>query len=167
MSWPGCCSGRARALSRGQPLWKQGEERSGSLPTRRASIVLWWSPGPGARAGIEAQLRALRPATDEDRVNVAAEQAINSPTRGGVAPPAWLERIYLEAAHAWESLGRVEREADARFRLGQIRAEMRDWQGALEAQRRASELFHLVGARQSEVLALDRIADVHQTLGET
>ncbi|HWN42345.1 MAG TPA: CHAT domain-containing tetratricopeptide repeat protein [Thermoanaerobaculia bacterium] len=124
-------------------------------------------PWPGSKGRYEARLRALRPATEKDRVNALAEQAYQLAfQREEDAPRPWLEERYLGAARDWESIGRTEREADARYRLGQIRALRGDWQGALTAQRRARELFHLVGARRSEVLALDRIAEAHQTLGE-
>ncbi|MFL6290425.1 MAG: CHAT domain-containing protein, partial [Thermoanaerobaculia bacterium] len=69
-------------------------------------------------------------------------------------------------ARAWKYLGRTGREADAWHRLGEIRAEAGDWQGALEAESRASGLYRTAGARQSEVLSLDRIADAWQGLGE-
>jgi CHAT domain-containing protein len=134
-----------------------------SAGIHRVVVKLW----PGSKGKYEPRLRALRPATDDDRINAAAERAYQLAYQGEAdAPRDWLEERYLEAARAWEALGRMEREADARYRLGQIRGEMRDWRGALEALRRASELFHLVGARRSEVLSLDRIAEAHQTLGE-
>jgi CHAT domain-containing protein len=124
-------------------------------------------PWPGSRGRYEMRLRALRPATEEDRLNAAAERAYQIAfQREGDAPGPWLERMYLSAARVWESIGRTEREADARYRLGKVRAERRDWRGTLEALRRARELYHLVGDRRSEVLSLDRIADAHQTLGE-
>ncbi len=124
-------------------------------------------PWPGSKGRYEMRLRASRPATEEDRVNAAAERAYHLAFQGeGSAPHAWVEERYLRAARAWETLGRTEREADARYRLGRIRAEGRDWRGALEALCRARELFHLVGARRSEVLSLDGIAEAYQTLGE-
>jgi CHAT domain-containing protein/Tfp pilus assembly protein PilF len=124
-------------------------------------------PWPGSEGRYEARLRAHRPATHEDRVNAAAERAYQLAYQGEAdAPRDWLEERYLEAARAWESLGKMEREADARYRLGRIRAERRDWWGALEALCRARELFHLVGVRRSEVLALEGIAEAYQTLGE-
>ncbi|HEX5719505.1 MAG TPA: CHAT domain-containing protein [Thermoanaerobaculia bacterium] len=124
-------------------------------------------PWPGSEGRYEVRLRAHRPATDEDRVNAAAERAYQLAYQGEAdAPREWLEERYLEAARAWESLGRTEREADARYRLGRIRAERRDWRGALEALCRARELFHLLGVRRSEVLALEGIAEAYQTLGE-
>ncbi|MEA2564575.1 MAG: hypothetical protein QOH06_6079 [Acidobacteriota bacterium] len=124
-------------------------------------------PWPGSKGRYEMRLRALRPATEEDRVNAAAERAYHLAFQGeGSAPREWLEERYLGAARAWESLGRMEREADARYRLGRIRAERRDWRGALEALCRARELFHLAGARRSEVLSLEEIAEAYQASGE-
>ncbi|HET9225312.1 MAG TPA: CHAT domain-containing protein, partial [Thermoanaerobaculia bacterium] len=109
---------------------------------------------------------ALRPATDEDRINAAAERDyLLAFQREKDGERLWLERMYLRAARAWESLGRTEREAEARFRLGRILGERGDWTGALEAFRRARSLYHLAGSRPAEMLALDRIADAYQTLG--
>jgi CHAT domain-containing protein len=128
-------------------------------------VVKPWKPGPGR---YEARVRALRPATDEDRVNARAEldYQLAFQEEGGDARRSGLEERYLRAARAWKSLGRSEREADARFRLGGVRARRRDWRGVLEAQSRARDLFHLAGARQAEFLALDRIAEAQQALGE-
>ncbi|MFL6292323.1 MAG: tetratricopeptide repeat protein, partial [Thermoanaerobaculia bacterium] len=124
-------------------------------------------PWPGSRGRYEARLRALRPATDEDRSNAAAERDFQLAfQRERDAPRPWLEGMYLRAARGWESLGITQREADARYRLGRIRAERGDWQGALEMQRRARNLYHLAGARRAEMLALDRIAEAYQALGE-
>lgn len=128
-------------------------------------VVEPWPGSEGRR--YEVRLRARRPATDDDRVNAAAERAYHLAFQGeGSAPLSWLESRYLGAAHAWETLGRMEREADARYRLGRIRAARKDWRGVLEAQRRARELYHLLGARRFEVLSLDGIAEAHQMLGE-
>ena len=112
------------------------------------------------------KLQALRPATKRDRINAAAERDyLLAYQYEGTARLPRLERMYLRAARAWESLGKTEREADSRYRLGRIRGERGDWQGALEALRRARSLYHLAGARQGEMLALDRIAETYQTLG--
>jgi CHAT domain-containing protein len=149
------------------PSGSKGSEEVWLVASSAGPYRIVVKPWPGSKGRYEARLRALRPATDEDRVNAAAEQAYQLAYQTERdAPRDWLEERYLEAARAWEFLGRMEREADARFRLGQIRAERRDWRGALEALHRARELFHFVGARRSEVLSLDRIADVHQDLGE-
>ena len=135
-----------------------------SSPGRHRIVVKPW---PGSKGRYEMRLRALRPATEEDRVNAAAERAYHLAfQRDADAPRDWLERMYLGAARAWESLGRTEREADALYRLGEVRALKGDWRGALKAQRRARSLYQAVGARRPEVLALDRIADAYQGLGE-
>ncbi|MFP5289158.1 MAG: tetratricopeptide repeat protein, partial [Thermoanaerobaculia bacterium] len=124
-------------------------------------------PWPGGRGRYETRVRALRPATDEDRVNASAERDYQLAfQREGDAPRPWLEEMYLRAARAWESVGRTKREADAHFRLGQIRALGGDWRGALEAQRRARDLYHLAGARESEMLSLDRMAEAYRVLGK-
>lgn len=124
-------------------------------------------PAGKSRGRYKARLRALRPATDEDRANASAERDYQlAYQKEKDAPRAWLERMYLRAARAWESVGRTEREADALFRLGQIRAQGGDWRGALESQRRARDLYHLAGARESEVLSLDRMAEAYQVLGK-
>lgn len=121
----------------------------------------------GPQGRHRARVVARRPATEEERINAAGERAFHlafQKERG--APRAWLERRYLAAACAWATLGRKGREADAWFRLGQIRAEAGDWAGALEAQRRARNLYQAAGAHGMEGLALDRIADAWQGLGE-
>lgn len=124
-------------------------------------------PWPGSRGRYETRLRALRPATDEDRANAMAERAYHLAfQREGDAPRDWLEERYLGAARAWKLLGRKAREADARYRLGEIHARKGDWRGALEAQRRARSLYQGAGSRRLEVLALDRISDAYQGLGE-
>lgn len=123
-------------------------------------------PAGKSRGRYKARLWARRPATDEDRANASAEQDYHlAYQKEKDAPRLWLEGMYLRAARAWESIGRTEREADARYRLGEVRALRGDWRGALEAQRRARDLYHLAGARQSEMLSLDRMAEAYQVLG--
>lgn len=124
-------------------------------------------PADKRRGRYKARLRERRPATDEDRANASAERDYHlAYQKEKDAPRVWLEGMYLRAARAWESIGRTEREADALFRLGQIRALGGDWRGALESQRRARDLYHLAGARESEVLSLDRMAEAYQVLGK-
>lgn len=131
----------------------------------RVEVEPW--KGGGAQGRYRARVVALRPATEEDRANAAAERTYHRAFQTErEAPRAWLEASYLQAARAWEALGRAEREADAWQRLGCVRAEAGDWSGSLQANRRARDLYHLVGARRYEVLTLDRIAEVHQVLGE-
>jgi CHAT domain-containing protein/tetratricopeptide (TPR) repeat protein len=149
------------------PTGDKGSEEvwlvAGSAGLHRIVVKPW----PGSKGRYEARLRALRPATDQDRVNAAAERAYQLAfQREGKAPLAWLEERYLGAARAWRLLGRTAREADARYRLGEVRALRGNWGGALEAQLRARSLYQAVGARRPEALALDRIADAYQGLGE-
>lgn len=115
-------------------------------------LVRAWG-GSGGEGRYEPRLLALRPATAGDRSNSAAERLFY---RG----------MYLEAARAWQILKRPEREADAWERLGSLRSGEGDWQGALEAHRRARDLYRAAGARRPEVLSLEKTAEAHQALGE-
>ena len=124
-------------------------------------------PWAGSKGRYKARLRALRPATDEDRANAAAERAYHLAYQGeGSAPRAWLEGMYLRAALAWESLGRTDREADARFRLGEVRAESET--GGERWRRNAGRATSFTSSAPGSprCSALDRIAEAHQALGE-
>lgn len=136
---------------------------AGSAGVHRIAVEPWRK----SRGRYKARLRALRPATDEERAHAAAERHYQlAYQQERDAPRDWLEERYLGAARVWASLGRTGREADAWHRLGEVRAEAGDWQGALKAESRAAGLYREAGDRHAEVLSLDRIADALQGLGD-
>src|SRR5687768_3507859 len=125
---------------------------AGSAGVHHVAVEPWRK----SRGRYKARLRALRPATEEDRAHAAAERDYQlAYQEEKEAPRAWLEERYLGAARVWAFLGRTGREADAWHRLGEVRAEAGDWQGALEAESRAASLYREAGDRNAEVLSLD------------
>lgn len=107
-----------------------------------------------------ARVAALRPASDRDRRNAAAERIFHQARvlakRGG--DRLRLESMFLSAVGTWAALGFRQREADAWDRIGRLRAGAADWRGAQKAWSRSRSLYGKAGARRREALMLDHLA---------
>lgn len=114
-----------------------------------------------------ARVEALRPASDRDRSNAAAERiyhqarlATKTAKQGGER--LRLESMFLSAAGVWATLGLRQREADAWDRIGRLRSGAAEWHGAQEAWSRSSRLYREAGARRFEAMMLDSLAHALQ-----
>jgi CHAT domain-containing protein/Tfp pilus assembly protein PilF len=107
-----------------------------------------------------ARVAALRPASNRDRRNAAAEKIYHQArvlTKTGQGRTR-LESMFVSAAGVWAALGLPQREADAWDRIGRLRSSAADWRGAQEAWRRSRRLYRKAGARRFEALMFDRLA---------
>lgn len=139
-----------------EPIDELGSERLLALAAtpgaHRVEIRSWPADSAGA---YRAEVRALRPASEEDRRRAEAAvvyRAGDELRRSGRRRDS-LER-YREAERGFHALNDIEGRAAAYQRLCDGRSWLKEWRDAVPACAAAAELFGLTGQGRREALAL-------------
>ncbi|MFL6237671.1 MAG: CHAT domain-containing protein [Thermoanaerobaculia bacterium] len=115
-------------------------------------------------------IKALRPATQEDRTRAAAAGSFargkELQARGGKGAMLGALQAYRDALRHWQSLGEKREQAAALRQMGQVAYALADLRGARDNFEAALAISRALGDREAEAPLLNDTGSIYQALSE-